>query len=387
MNQTKVMTLLYAYRWIIASLVVCAVGLYGMVAVFLHGQESVYGVTREVPWGVLIAGYALLIAASAGTFLVSSLGFLFGFSTFDSLQKRGVLLAITSLIGGFWLLFWDLGGPYELQILRFIRYFYPFHLTSPVWWMGFLLVMYAFLLFVQFFFTLTGHKKLAFTVSIFTFVAAVFALGNLGSEFSYDITREFWNGPFLPLFFIISALVSGAVTTILLTYFSPHARPEAAKNTLSALSKLMVLFLGILLFFHIWKMLTSVYGHPPMKYEAALVLLKGQLSFNFWFFEIGVGVALPALLLFLSRFRSPTTTLLAAVLVAVGIYYMRYDMVYAGQIVSVTSGYLPHVHYALYTPSWSELTLVISAFGIVAFLYFVGEKYLNLNEEASHEQA
>jgi len=39
--------------WLVLSFIIAAVGLYGMTQVFLHGQEESYGITREVPWGLL----------------------------------------------------------------------------------------------------------------------------------------------------------------------------------------------------------------------------------------------------------------------------------------------------------------------------------------------
>ena len=158
-------------------------------------------------------------------------------------------------------------------------------------------------------------------------------------------------------------------------------------HTLASLAKILVLFLGIMLFFEVWKFLTSVYGHPPLKYEAAMTLIDGPLAVNFWVFEIAIGIILPSALLFITRFRSPKVILLSAVFVAIGIYFMRYDMVYAGQIVSVTSSYLPRVHYAFYSPSWSEISLFISSIGVVGIIYFLGERFFNLQEEDSHEQA
>ncbi len=365
-------------KWIVISLVFIAVGLFGMIHVFLYGQKYSYGVTREIPWGLLIVGYALLVATSAGLTLISSLGFIWGFKQFNPLVKRTLWLAIAMLIGGFYLLFWDLGGPFKLQILRFIKYFYPFHYTSPVWWMGFFLAVYMFLLFIEFYFLMNKHYKLTFIFGLLTFFLAIFSLGNLGSEFSYDITRYFWNGPFLPIDFIISALVTGSIFAIFIQYFSNN-RNNSNMHTLISLAKILVLFLGIMVFFEIWKILTSIYGHPPMKYEATMMLIDGALAISFWVFGVIIGIIMPVILLFISKFKSSKIILLSAFLVIIGMYVMRYDMVYAGQIVSVVSGYLPHVRYAVYRPSLSEISLFISSIGVVGIIYFIGERFLNLN--------
>ncbi len=52
--------------WLFLSFLVAAVSIYGIMQVFTHGQEESYGISREVPWGILIIGYSFLVGISAG---------------------------------------------------------------------------------------------------------------------------------------------------------------------------------------------------------------------------------------------------------------------------------------------------------------------------------
>ena len=48
-------------NYIVISFLIFAIGLYGIAHVFFNGQEHSYGVSREVPFGLLLVGYAFLL--------------------------------------------------------------------------------------------------------------------------------------------------------------------------------------------------------------------------------------------------------------------------------------------------------------------------------------
>ena len=374
-------------KWIILFAMITAIGLYGIIQVFIHGQEEAYGISREFPWGLLLVGYVFLVVSSTGLCLISSLGHLWGFKQFNAIGKRAIWLSFATLVGGFYIIFWELGGPFELQVLRLIEYFLPFHYKSPILWMGLLYGLYMVFLLLEFYFLITKQWKKAFIWGMLGFFTGIAAHSNLGAVFGFNISRPFWHGVFLPIYFILSALISGSALSIFIQYFSnggKFGKDSETMKTLSSLAKLLVLFLGIMLFFEIWKTITSLYGHPHMKYEAMLALIEGPLSTNFWYFEIGMGIVIPSALLLLSKFKSPFIILLSAISVMIGIYFMRFDLVYAGQIVAVKSGYLPQVTLLSYTPTLAEITIFVSSIGVAGLVYFIGEKYFDLKEDDSH---
>ena len=63
---------------------------------------------------------------------------------------------------------------------------------------------------------------------------------------------------------------------------------------------------------------------------------------------------------------------------------MRYDSIVAGQIVPVTDIYLPEKEIVHYCPSFAEITLFISAVGVLGLIYILGTRILQLEEE-NHE--
>jgi molybdopterin-containing oxidoreductase family membrane subunit len=357
-------------------------GLLGVGAVLLHGHAEVYNVTREIPWGILISTYVFLVVSSTGLCLVSSLGHVFGIKHFEFIGKRAILLAILTLLCGFGTIAMELNHPIRMALYAVIS---P-NFTSAIWWMGTLYGLYLVLLCGEFFFLMKGMHKGAFAMGMLGFIAAVSAHSNLGAVFGLLEARPYWHGSFLPIYFILSALVSGGAIVSLIVYFnhkeSGTPMPQRYSEFMGTLGKLQALFLTILIFFVIWKIIPGVYGHPPEKYEATMAVLSGPLSFNFWFFEVLIGMLIPVILLLNRRTRTPLGVMYAGLLSTFGIFFMRFDLVIAGQLVSMREGAGDLVSGLLqYTPSLVEVAIVVGAISTCLFLYTMAEKFLPLENE------
>jgi molybdopterin-containing oxidoreductase family membrane subunit len=106
-------------------------------------------------------------------------------------------------------------------------------------------------------------------------------------------------------------------------------------------------------------------------------MVSGPLATNFWLFEIGIGLVLPFALLLVSRLNSVQAMSAAALMVLVGQFFSRFNMVVSGQIVPQYAGYdngLPL--YLSYTPAAAEWLLVIGGIGLVGYGFLVGERFL-----------
>jgi len=371
--------------WLILTFLISLFGVYGVFNVLINGHD-VYGVTRTVPWGILISTYVFFVVSSTGLCLISSMGHVFGIEKYEVIGKRAIILAIFTLLCGFGVIAMELGHPFRMMIYNVIS---P-NFESAIWWMGTLYGIYLVFIIVEFYFLMKHNHKGAFYAGLGGFIAGISAHSNLGAVFGLLEARPFWHGPYLPIYFILSALISGTALIIIIfniSYGRPSNLPEKAKNALTGLSKLFGLLLGIIIFFDIWKIITSVYGAPPEKYESVMALLTGQLSFNFWFFEVMLGMLIPFLIILFTKGKNITASLVAAISSVIGIFYMRYDLVIAGQLVPMREP-APgaHVQGALqngmvtYSPSFSEISIVIGALGFCVFLYLLAEKYLNLSE-------
>ena len=116
--------------WVGVLAIGVVIGIAGALNVLLNGHSAVYNVTREIPWGILIATYVFLVVSSTGLCLVSSLGHVFGIEKFDFIGKRAIILAILTLLCGFGAIGMELTHPIRMGLYTILS---P-NFSSPIWW-------------------------------------------------------------------------------------------------------------------------------------------------------------------------------------------------------------------------------------------------------------
>ncbi len=355
-------------------------GLVGLFNYLIHGVE-VYNVHRQVPWGIQISTYVFFVVSSTGLCLVSSLGHVFGIKSFEVIGKRAIAMAIFTILAGFAVIATEIGHPLRMLVYNIIS---P-NLHAAIWWMGTLYGIYLVCILIEFWFMMRGDHRFAGYLGLAGFIAGVAAHSNLGAVFGFLDARPWWHGPFLPIYFILSAAVTGCAIVLLLfahRYYR-EKMPRNVEETMHAIGKLFCLLLGILIFFEIWKVLTSIYGAPPGKYEAMMALVAGPLSTSFWLFEVLLGMLIPFALILFTKARSFSINVLAAASAIVGIFFMRYNLVVAGQLVPMR----PDVHRVgpdgllSYFPSPTEIGIVLGGIGLCLLMYIAANLLFNLDDE------
>lgn len=365
--------------WIILSTLLIVFGLVGAVNIIINGEHAM-GTNNYMPWGALIAGYVFFVVSSTGLSLISALGHVFKIQKFAVIAKRAVLGSILTLVMGFLVIALELGKP-----LNMLYIFISPNFQSAIFWMGLLYGLYLVLLAFEFFYMVKeDHKKSSF-FGLLVLISAVAAHSNLGAVFGFLVARPYWNGPYMSIYFILSALLSGAAILSVMFYIVSKSKTKDNltydnEHVVSSLGKLLALFLAITIFFTTWKVLTGLYGHVPGKYEAIMALINGPLAIRFWFFEVLLGMLLPIGLLMLPGGFAPKRVFLAGSMSVLGIFFMRLDLVAAGQIIPLqqVKG-MSVAAFRSYTISWSEWAIIIGAVGGAILLYLVGEKIFNLD--------
>ncbi len=366
--------------WVIISLLVAAVGLYGMIEVFLHGQEESYGISREVPWGILIIGYSFFVAISVGTSVIGALAHVFKIESFHVLSKKVALISLASLIGAFYLIFWELAGPFHLQALRLVVYFTEFETTSPIWWMVTFYMLELPLLALEVYFLLSKKPNSAFMAALVGFFLGIIAYGTLAFVFASNATRPLWHSSSFSIFFIISAIGAGVAMILLMIYLNGDSHRH--EKSISALSKTLFILLFMMLFMDIWNVFINNYVvNSELSATMKLFIGDGVMANNFNTFELGIGIIIPMILLIISRFHYSFLTALAGLLVIIGVFFARFDNIVAGQLLSRPSSQMDFIEHS-YHVSTAELTLFISGLGVVGLVYFLGLKFFNFEEEA-----
>jgi len=362
-----------------------AVALSGLVAfvgiafgihAFYAGHEHVYGVTREVPWGLLIAAYVFFVVTSTGLCLVSSIGHVFNVEAFKPIAKRSVFMAIATIISGFLVIAFEIENPWRMAIYNVIS---P-NLTSNIWWMGTLYGAYLFFMLIEFGLLQLGRHKEAGILGLLGVVSGVAAHSNLGAVFGLLSGREFWHGPYMPIYFITSAMMSGCAAVILVHWIGYRANgwkmSPALESSLQNVAKLGALLMTVIMFFTTWKMISGISGHPPGKYEAMQSLISGPYAMNFWLGEMGLGLVLPFIIILAVKARNMFALFVASLSSVIGIFFMRYDLVVVGMIVPGfhEMGIVDQPHLLAYAPTLHEVMVTIGGIAFCVMLFLMGER-------------
>jgi len=253
------------------------------------------------------------------------------------------------------------------------------NLTSNIWWMGTLYGISLIFMIFEFLLILLSKHRYATIFVFLTLISKVLAISNLGAVFGMLYGRDFWYGPFIPIYLIASAISSGCTAIIFFIYLGYRIRNErfdkSMEIALQVVGKLWALSLAILIFIVFWRIITGLVGSEGQRL-AIRELMFGKYAVNFWFFEIFLGLITPFFLLFVSKFRNLNQMFAASLLSFIGIFIMRFDMVVIGQIISHFFEYkvtdFPVI--LTYKPTLHEIMLIIGACGFCIFSFLIGEK-------------
>jgi molybdopterin-containing oxidoreductase family membrane subunit len=365
----------------LAGIVLLVVYLIGAANALMHGHHA-YGVTRQHPWGLLIVMYIFFVGTSTGLAIIGSFGHVFGLKIFDRFGLRVTWLAIAMLLPGFAIILLEIGHPVTMMIYNILS---P-GLTSAIWWMGTLYSLVLVFLIGEFIIGLTGDHKTSRLLGIGGLLADVAAFATLGSIFGYLVARPAVNGPFLPLYFILTATVAGAFL-IFVVYGIKYKNnfPDDIKAMLITLAKVLGLLLAVLMFFDFWAIMTGLYGRMPERADTVLYILSTK---SYWIGEILLGAVIPFVIILMSKGKNLGALVWASFFGLVGIFFMRYDMVHNAQVFPMQT--LKLREYQLppslveYTPSSTEWMIALGAIGLAILIYQVGTKLFDLEPHDEH---
>jgi len=351
------------------------------IAMFLSHGHHAYNVTREHPWGLLLAVYIFFVVSSTGLCIIGSLGDVFGFKNYMLISKRAIFGSIVTILAGFAVILFEIGHPVTMIIYNVLS---P-GLTSAIWWMGTLYGLYLTFMIVEFYFLLNNDMKKAKIFGLTGLLVGLAAHSNLGSVFGFLNARPISNGVFYPTYFILTAFITGIFLAFIIMGFRYKLNfTTEVKKMLEGLAKIQGLLIAILIFFVTWKMLTDIYGGMPNRAEVAIHIL-GSTTFQL---EVLLAMVIPLLVILKDFGRSPVLMFWASMIGMIGIFFMRYNLVHDTQLKPLMM--LKKVEYQLpptwidYFPSSAEMFISMGGLGLCIIMYYVGTKAFNLDEEAHH---
>jgi molybdopterin-containing oxidoreductase family membrane subunit len=380
-----------ATPFILLGLVLCGIGGITALLVLTKGHSAMYGVTREVPWGMLIATYAYFVITSTGLAFIGGLGHAFGFENYNKISRRIVVMAFIVLLAGFTQILMEIGHPIRMMIYMMLS---P-NIKAPILWMGIFYGIELGILALELWLVFkpnptSSDHKLAAIAGFFALLIGTLATSNLGYVFGSLNARAFFHGIYFSTFLVISGITAGAALLMLVHNIIYKFRvPSELDPTFKSLSKLMGGGIGMMMFLYLWKILSSLYTEPGDAYLSVLAMIKGPLSINFWVGEMGLAIVLPLLILVVTKGANKAASGFAGLLFMIGLFFTRFDFVVAGQLPPMRAGLEGSgVHtvngLATYTPALGEWGIFMLGFGVFFLLYFAAEKFLNLDTEDHH---
>lgn len=295
-----------------------------------------YNVPHELPLGILVATYFFYTGLSAGSFVVSTLSYVFGFERYKSVGKLAVVLAVVLLIMAPLNLIADLAQPQ-----RFIHLILMFNPRSMISWGTIMLTIYPINCVIYGYYMFKENKKMTRIFGIIGIPLAVGVHGYCGFILALVATRYLWHTALMPPLFLISAVVSGLALMILIVitkqrFFSADKKVDT--GAVFGMSNLLAWTIVVDLFFVGVDLLELTYVYSRGEaFDAVMLLISGPFSSLFIIGEILLGGLVPFALLTHPRTSgSLKAVALASVLVLIGIYAMRINWVVGGQMVPLS---------------------------------------------------
>lgn len=398
----------YFYIWISFLTSLILLGIYGVSVTFFVSMELLE-FDVNIPWAMMISTYIFLVVSSTGLCIVTSLGHVFGRSDYLLIGKRGCFLAIITIIFGMATITLHLGHPER----SYYFYLTP-NVNSAIWGMSFFYTFYILFIMIEYWFLAradlariayasSGYKQTMYGLMTFgirdlshdaivrdhrfarwagiaALTAGLLAHSTLGAVFGHSEAMPYWYGVYYPIYFLVSAAFSGfawLIAMIVITYqIEKKEMSYELKKLIFEMGNAFVILLGIGVLFSLYKI---VYGlFTPKIAKTVMLFLKGPFSIPFYVFEIGIGTIIPITLGIYSLKRQWIPGLAtASVMTLIGLFFMRYDFVVAGQIYPIfDSKPLPKIF-----PSIIEIFIVAGIFGGLFLVYTLAVKFLPLNEQ------
>ena len=245
-----------------------------------------YDVAHSIPWDWRVSLYTWTKGIASGVYLVAALMVVFGFLRSDNALwlwvapvVSGAFLGITGL-----LLLWDLEHP-----ARFYMIF-----TRPQWrsWLvkgAFVIAGYSIVLAMHFVGSLFGSFALQYWLMIAGIPLSIMTAIYTAYLFAQAKARDLWQNPLLPPHLLIQAMLLGAITLFIVSFFESTRRPD------ETLQPLFWIFAGGV-FLHVLCVIGEItLTHPTAHARLAThEMVRGRYRKPFWLGLALVLFTLPA---------------------------------------------------------------------------------------------
>lgn len=383
--------------WVIVAIlaVISAVG--GLAALFMeHEGHWVTGMTNQVVWGMPHVFAVFLIVAASGALNVASMGTVFGAYDYKPLGRLSGLLAIALLVGGLLILVLDLGRPERLGVAMTNYNFRSIFAWNIFLYTGFIAIVLAYL------WTMVDRAGQEFNkaVGVVAFIWRLILTTGTGSIFGFLVARQAYDTAVLAPLFIALSLVLGLAVFMLVLMFAYQLDQRAlGEKLLTRMTRLMVVFIGVVLLLVATYFLTKLYGAKNYGVVAFFLANGGVYTVAFWLGWVVLGSLAPIAIFYHPVLSQDRRWIAAACgLVILGGLSAMYVLIIGGQAFPiqlfpgqtiVESGFYDGVGgvRATYSPTVPETLLGLGGVAVAMLITAVAIRVLQFLPESLEDRA
>lgn len=384
-----------------------------------NAQGYIFPNEIDLQWGILIVVYPFVTGLVAGAFILASLERVFMVKILKPTYQIALLTALSFLLVATLPLISHLAQPqraYEIMItphgssamaiFGFVYLWYLMVVLLLEIWLDYRASMVAWsneksgiMKWVYRILTLglsdvsprtlSWDRKLGYIITVVGIPSAFILHGYVGFIFGSIKANPWWSTPLMPIIFLFSAMVSGIAMVMLIYMVVSYIRTKFIDvNVLDAIGK--YLFFVLLLDFTIEGLdqIHRIY-EAEESFEIIKMLVEGKLYLTLFLSQGIVGTIIPLITLaFLQFYKGriklrKTLYAIVGILVLIGVYSMRWNVVIGGQLFSKSfSGFtsfkvgLIGLDGTLMAAFW-----LLLPFGILAFLLWLLPPWKMVEEE------
>jgi predicted membrane protein len=338
--------------------------------ILAHAQGYIFPNEIDLQWGILIVVYPFITGLVAGAFILASLERVFKVKILKPTYQIALLTALSFLLVATMPLISHLSQPqraYEIMITP--------HSSSAMAIFGFVYLWYlAVVLLLEIWFdyrhsmvvwsnekkgimryvykvltlgvsditprTLKWDRKLGYIITVVGIPSAFILHGYVGFIFGSLKANPWWSSPLIPIIFLFSAMVSGIALVMLVYMIVSFIRKKSIDlNVLDSIGK--YLFFVLILDFTLESLdqIHRIY-EAEESFEIIKLLVSGKLYLTLFVAQGLIGTIIPLItLVFLQFYKhkirlQKTMYFVVSILVLIGVYSMRWNVVIGGQLFS-----------------------------------------------------
>jgi predicted membrane protein len=324
----------------------------------------------DLQWGILIVVYPFITGLVAGAFILASLERVFKVKILKSTYQIALLTALSFLLVATMPLISHLSQPqkaYEimitphsssamaifgfvylwyLMVVLLLEIWFDYRPSMVVWsnekkgimrWVYRILTLGVNDISAR---AVKWDRKLGYIITVIGIPSAFILHGYVGFIFGSIKANPWWSTPLMPIIFLFSAMVSGISLVLLVYMVISHFRKKSIElDVLDSIGK--YLFFVLILDFTLEGLdqIHRIY-EAEESFEIIKLLVSGKLYLTLFVSQGLVGTIIPLITLaFLQFYKGKirlrkTIYFVVSILVLIGVYSMRWNVVIGGQLFS-----------------------------------------------------